>query len=203
MGKKAKKINFDQIVKDKKLPILTLDSRWHELFPDDRKTSEIIILEQRVNALLKKQGKLVNDIKDMKKLKSNLLKDIMENMDVSNDLIGKAREKKLSKNKQFINELNMKIENAMDELAEIPYQIKKVNEELVAESIQVFYINLEGNKSHLKEVSEWIVQIREELKNKILLKQELEERNSKIYTYMHDILGAELMELFDKEHGNK
>ncbi|MDD3173837.1 MAG: hypothetical protein PHF63_09280 [Herbinix sp.] len=203
MGKKENNINFDKVVKDKKLPILTIDNRWHELFTEDQKTPEIQELEQKVNNLLKKQGKLVNDIKDMKKLKNGLIKDIMENMDVGNDLIGKAKEKKLDKNKQFINEINEKIEFAMDELADIPYQIKKENEELLSESIKNFYTQLEINKTELKEVAAWISSIREELKRKILIKQDLETKNTKIYTYMHDILGAELMELFDKENGTK
>lgn len=200
MAKKDKRSDFHKVVKDKKLPILTLDNRWHELFTEDQKSVEIKDLEQRVNNLLKKQGKLVNDIKDMKKLKNSLIKDIMVNMDIGTDIIGKEKEKKLGKNKQYINELNEKIDEAMDELGEIPYQIKEVNEELMAESINMFYDRLEENKIELKEVADWINNIREELKQKILIKQDLEAKNSLIYTYMHDILGADLMEAFDREH---
>ncbi len=199
MAKKGNKIDFTKIVRDKKLPILTLDSRWHEIFAEDLKTPAIKDLEQKVNNLLKRQGKLVNDIKDMKRLKSSLLKDIVDNMDIGKDLIGKAKEKKLDKNKQYVNELNEKIDSSMDELADIPYQIKIVNEELLAESISVFYQQLEDNIEEIKEVTDWIANIREELKNRILIKQDLEAKNSLIYTYMHDILGAEIMELFDRE----
>lgn len=199
MAKKEKQIEFHSILKGKKLPILTLDGRWHELFTEDQKTVEIKDLEQKVNNLLKKQGKLVNDIKDMKKLKSNLIKDIMDNMDISTDIAGKEKDKKLGKNKQFINELNSKIENAMDELGDIPYQIKEVNEQLMSESINIFYNLLDKNKLELKEVADWINGIREELKRKILIKQDLEIKNTKIYTYMHDILGHELMEKFDMD----
>lgn len=203
MGKKRRKIDFTNVVRDKKLPILTLDSRWHEIFPEDKKNAAIRELELKVNNLLKRQGKLVNDIKDMKRLKSNLLKDIVDNMDIGKDLTDKAKEKKLGKNKQFVNELNDKIDKSMDELAEIPYQIKVVNEELLAESINVFYYELEENKEEIKEVTDWIANIREELKHKILIKQDLEAKNSLIYTYMHDILGAEIMELFDIQHGGR
>lgn len=202
MAKKVKKNDFTKIVKDRKLPILTLDGRWHELFTEEQKTPEMKDYEQKVNLLLKKQGKLVNDIKDMKKLKNNLLNEIMENMNVGNDSSSKSKEKKLDKNKQFINELNVKIDAAMEELAEMPYQIKEVNEELMAASINSFYECIEHNKEELKDVAAWINDMREELKRKILIKQELEAQNTKIYTYMHDILGAELMELFDREQGS-
>jgi hypothetical protein len=203
LGKKDKKIDFYSIVKDKKLPILTLDARWHEVFPEDHKTSEIKNLEQRVNNLLKKQGKLVNDIKDMKRLKNDLIKDIMANMEISKDPIGRAKEKKLEKNKQFINELNDKLTAAMDELAEIPYKVKVENEALLAESIHIFYDELDDNKLEIKEITAWIASIREELRNKILIKQDLEAKNTLMYSYMHDILGADLIEMFDSEQGTK
>lgn len=202
MGKKEKKADFHNFVKDKKLPILTLDTRWHELFPEDYKTAEIRELEQKVNNLLKKQGKLVNDIKDMKKLKKDLLKGIVVNMDIGRDLLGKAKEKKLDRNKQYIHELNEKLEAAEEELAELPYLIKEQNEALVAASVKVLYKTLESNNKELSEVAKWIADIREELKEKILIKHDLEERNTKIYTYMHDIFGVEVMEILDREHKN-
>ena len=203
MANKDKNSEFHTIVKNRKLPILTLDSRWHELFTEEQKSAEIKVLEQKVNNLLKKQGKLVNDIKDMKKLKNSLIKDIMVNMDISTDVVGKEKDKKLGKNKQYITELNEKIEFAMDELGDIPYQIKEVNEQLMAESVHTFYSQLHQNKIELKEVADWINGIREELKQKILIKQDLEIKNNKIYTYMHDVLGPEIMERFDQENTSK
>ena len=200
MGKKTKRIDFNKIVKDRKLPILILDNRWHELFDENQKSSTMKELELKLNNLLKKQGKLGSDIKDMKILKNNLLKEIMANMEISSDVANKAKEKKLDKNKQFINELNDKIDASMDELSEIPYKIKEVNEALMAASVDIFYDRLESNKEELQNVADWIAEIREELKRKILIKQDLESKNSMIYSYMHDILGAELMELFDKEN---
>ncbi len=203
MGRKRKNVDFGKIVKNKKLPILTIDNRWHELFVEEYKTPEIKDLENKINNLLKQQGKMVHDIKDMKKLKSNLLNDIVDNMDIGEDAVGKAKGKRLDKNKQYINELNVKIDLAMDELADIPYRIKELNEELLIQSFECFYEHLEDNILELQEVAEWIAKIRDELKVKILLKQDLETKNSKIYSYMHDILGGELMELFDKENNKQ
>ena len=202
MGKKDKVKGSNQysLIKSRKLPILTLDARWHELFPEEEKTTAIRELEQTLNNLLKRQGKLGNDIKDMKMLKNDLLKDIVVNMDIGDDLLGRAKEKKLDKNKQFINELNQKINLAMEELSEIPYQIKEVNGDLVLESVNICYSKLKDNREDIKEISDWIAGIREELKKKILIKQDMEIKNNQIYTYMHDLLGAELMEGFDKEY---
>ncbi len=203
MGRKDRRPDFIRIIKDKKLPILTLDNRWHELFPEDNKTMLIRELEMKVNHLLKRQGRLVNGIKDMKELKANLLKDIVVNMDTGRERLRMAKDRKLDRNSHYVNQINSKTETAMEELAELPYQIKQVNEELMAESIHLFYEQLEENREELAEVTEWISRIREELKEKILIKQDLEAKNSMIYTYMHDILGADIMEMIDKEQNKR
>ena len=40
--------------------------------------------------------------------------------------------------------------------------------------------------------------MRDELKRMVIEKQEMEEENARIYSYMHDILGSEVIELFDQ-----
>ncbi|MDF2543537.1 MAG: hypothetical protein K0S47_3255 [Herbinix sp.] len=199
---KKDKIDFLTAVKNKKLPILTIDGRWHELFPEDEKTEDLKKLEIKVNDLLKQQGKLVNEIKDMKKVKKNLMNEIVAIMDAGSDEVGKAKTKKMEQNKQFIQELNDKLTNSMDELAEIPYIIKAANEELMAASMELFYQRLNLNKEEIQKIAVWISRVREELKVKILKKQDMEAKNSMIYTYMHDVLGVEIMETFDHNHLN-
>ena len=38
---------------------------------------------------------------------------------------------------------------------------------------------------------------REELKNRILAKQDKERRSTELYKYMHNLLGAQIVEIFD------
>ncbi|CRZ34716.1 hypothetical protein DFR55_10554 [Herbinix hemicellulosilytica] len=196
MGKRMK-VDFNSIIRDKKVPILTLDSRWHELFPDEKKTARIKELEQKVNQLLKTQGKLINDIEDMKKLKKTFLDDIIVNMDTKED-ISKSKEKRMDKNKRYIDKLNDKIKEASEQLREIPDKIKEANEELLLESLKVCYNNIYENRKELERITDWIAKTREELKRNILLKQDLETLTKQIYSHMHDILGAEIIDIFDK-----
>ncbi|NLK27915.1 MAG: hypothetical protein GX306_06185 [Clostridiales bacterium] len=198
--KRIKKANLSKVIKNRKLPILTLDSRWHEIFPEEEKTSEIKDLERKLNELLAKQGKLVNEIKDYKKIKKNLMNEIVANMDTNSGPTSKQREKKLDRNKQYILEINKKIDDEMEELSRLPYQIKEINEELLVESISICYDRISKQMVEINEISDWIKKAREELKIKILQKQDMENKNTLIYSYMHDILGAELMERFDENH---
>ena len=95
--------------------------------------------------------------------------------------------------------MNDKIKNASEELADLPYQIKEANEELLIESLHIFYDRMNKNKVQIEEISDWIMKMRNELKEKIVFKQDMETMNSKIYTYMHDLLGPQIMEKIDSE----
>lgn len=198
MGKR-KKVDYSKIIKhkNKKLPILTLDARWHELFPDGLKTSRIKELEKKVNQLLKKQGKMVNDIKDMKKVKKNLMSDIVANMDIKDDLQGKRKERKLERNKKFILEINQRIDKASDMLSELPYKIREANEELILETIKCVYERIISNQEKMLEISEWIDTTREELKYKILSRYDMKTSNISMYTYIHDIIDTETINFLD------
>ncbi|NLC18688.1 MAG: hypothetical protein GX757_05615 [Clostridiales bacterium] len=198
MAKRKIKSELHNMIKDIKLPILTLDNRWHLLF-DDQKTERILELEEKVNNLLKRQGKLINDVKDMKRLKKTLIKEIMMNMDLNAEL-DKEKDKKLDKNKKYINELNDKINKAMDELGDLPYLIRDANAELVTESIHVLYERLIKNRDRLNEISERINRLRDELEQKVEQKHELEANNAGIYSYMHDLLGVDFMNVLDSEY---
>ena len=66
------------MIKDNKIPILTLDARWNTLFEEERKNPEIKKLVNRLNSLLKEQGGAVNNIKDMKKLKKKIMLNIVD-----------------------------------------------------------------------------------------------------------------------------
>ena len=72
----------------KKIPILTLDNKWHKLFTQKKPDKKLRRLEEELNELLKKQGKLTSEIKDIKKLKKKLLDGIVANAEgaaVEND----------------------------------------------------------------------------------------------------------------------
>lgn len=68
---------------------------------------------------------------------------------------------------------------------------------LAVDSMTVCYERIKDNNKTIEENVKWIAKMREELKEKILIKQDREMQNSQMYSYMHDIMGADLMEIFD------
>lgn len=192
--KKKGNINID-LIREKKIPILTLDNRWHSLFDKQKKTFLVKQLEKQVNGLLKKQGKLVNEIKNLKKIKKNLMSEIVTNIPES----GKdaTDNRTMERNKKLIEDINNKIDNYSEQLAEVPYEIKVENEKLMIESIELCYNLISMYKSDIDSIGLWIDEIREKLKENIIKKQILEEQSTQIYSYMHDILGPDVIEVFD------
>lgn len=192
---------FKQALHEKKVPLLVLDQKWHRLFAIHGKTDEIKETEEELNGLLSRQGKLNSEVKDLKKVKNTLMNNIMENMD---DSISEAernqREKKLEEDKRLIEEINEKISNAEDELLDLPNIIKECNEELMLLSMDYFYSKLRVNQQEAKEIEDWITQVRIDLKKNIIKKQNREINNREIYAYLHDILGNEVIDIFDIQY---
>ncbi len=178
----------------KSLPILTLDERWYHLVTDKIKTDEIRYWEKEVNELLKKQGQVNTDIKEVKKIKSHIIKEVVENMedDSSNN------KKKMTQNQRLIKEAKDKISQLEDESLEIPRKLARANEQLMLETVKVCFEKINSNKEDLEVLNKWIDSTRVKLKKNLLIKQDKEAVNEKMYTYMHDIFGAEIMGTLDR-----
>ena len=71
---------FREAIKEAKIPVLILDNKWHKLFKKTGTTDEIVRLEAELTELLKKQGRLNTELKSIKKLKNDLMNDIVEHM---------------------------------------------------------------------------------------------------------------------------
>lgn len=191
---------FWQALEGKRIPLLTLDARWHELFPDFRKNSQIKDLEKRLNKLIQKEGQNNNDIKEYEKAKKVLMENIVANMTDGHEADSALRSKKQDKNQKLMNDLNEKMEEAEILRDTIPDEIEQVNRMLVIACMKVCYGELTENSDEIEAIDEWIREAREELKNQILRKQDMEMRNTQMYKYMHNILGAQVVEIFDREH---
>lgn len=191
---------FKPALSSKKIPVLTLDNKWHQLFKKTDPDRELKRLETRLNDLLKKQGKANTDIKELKKLKKKLMDEIMQLADEASNGGDKAAEKKLQSNKELINECNEKTKEYEDELLELPGEIDRVNKELMLKTMEICYDTLKRNKAEIDETSKWISGVRVELKKRLVRKQEQEQMNQDIYTYMHNIFGPDVIDMFDLEY---
>lgn len=156
----------------KNIPILTLDERWYHLINEKNKTDEIAYWEKQVNELLKKQGRINNDIKDIKKLKKQLINDVVENME--DDDSSRQKQKRMSQNQRLIQESNDKIASLEDELLEVPRELARANEKLLTETLKACYDRMNANTEDIEVLDKWINATRVKLKKNILIKQDKE-----------------------------
>ena len=112
----------------------------------------------------------------------------------------KALQKKLDENKRLINECNDKLAAESEELLDIPKEIDRVNYELMLLTMEYCYEQIKENTKEIDEISKWINQVRIDLKKNVVKKQKKEIYNKTMYAYMHDIFGADVIELFDMQY---
>lgn len=184
-----------------KVPILTLDERYNVVMPDKDKTPEIRKLERKLNDALKNQGRITNDLKEVKKIKAKLIQDVVENMET--DGTDTKRDKVMNQNQRLIQEAKEKIAELEDAELEAPKEIAAANMELLMEFIRLNYEKINENREDIEIINKWVNEIRVELKRKLVIKQEKETKNNNIYAYMHDLLGPKLIEMFDASNSSK
>lgn len=193
------KQDFSEALCGKKVPILTLDNKWYRLL-DEETRKRLSGTEERLNALLRRQGKLNTETKDIRKLKKKLMDEIMvmaEQIDQGGD---SRLEEKLARNRELLEECNEKLSAYRDELLELPGEIEKLNRELMLGTMEYCYAMMQSNEEEIQEIAEWVKNIRIELKKQLVRKQRMERKNQQIYSYMHDVFGADVIELFDMKY---
>lgn len=192
---------FRQALRGHSVPILILDPKWHRLFAIHGKTEQIKEIEKSLGGFLAEQGKVNQELKDLKNLKNNLLDSIRRNMDGANeDNTDPLQTRKLEENRRLVEEINEKIAVCEDRLLELPHVIGDTNEQLMLASMDYCYEKMRVNEREADEITEWIDEIRVELKKNIIKKQNREINNREIYGFMHDIFGMQILDLFDIEY---
>ena len=83
---------------------------------------------------------------------------------------------------------------------DLPKQINEVNIDLMVETMRICYENMHSNEQYISEISKWIAEVRVELKKNVVRKQEMEVANQEIYSFMHDIFGSDVIDLFDMKY---
>ena len=189
---------YKPALEGKNIPILTLDNKWHQLFSIMEKPAQIAEIEGELNTLLRRQGKLNSQLKEIKALKKKLMDEIMVSADIlDKDSNNKKEEKKLQETKRLLSECNEKMASDEEELIDLPRTIYQKNQELMLATMEICYEEIHTNAKEIEEATAWILEMRKELKKRVIRKQEGEMKNKELYAYMHDIFGPSVIEMFD------
>lgn len=192
------KQQFSEAIRGKKIPILTLDNKWYKLLDEETRRA-LSDTEEQLNDLLKRQGKLNTETREIKKLKKKLMQEIVTMADEADQGGGADIEKQIDQHRKLLEECNEKLEGYQDELLELPRQIDQLNFKLMLATMDYCYDAMRENTEEIDRISEWVAEVRVELKKRLIRKQEMEQQNNRIYSYMHDIFGADVVNMFDMQ----
>lgn len=191
---------YEPALRDKKIPVLTLDHRWHLLFGKADPTEAVLLLEKELNELVKRQGKLNTESREIHRLKKKLMEEIIPMVDALERKPDRKLEKKIEDNKRLIADCNEKLAAYKEELTDLPQQIIRANYNLMLATMDTCYDKLRENSEEIREDAHWISQTRIELKKRIIRMKEKEQMNQELYAYMHSIFGADVIDIFDMQY---
>ncbi len=183
-------------VASKNIPVVTLDNKWHKIWTMIEKPGEVKKQEKALNELLRKQGKINTDSKDIKKLKKKLMDEILSLSDSSDP----DDVKKVEENKRLIEECNEKLDKYDEDMGDIPKEIDEINRDIMDVTARLIYDVMHDNEKEIDRLAEWIAGIRVELKKNVVRKQEMEIQNGVMYSYMHDVFGSEVADMMDMKY---
>lgn len=198
-NKKESIIN-SELLRKTRVPILILDKVWHNIFPPEKKTKKLLVLEEKLFNLLKEQGQLNNDFKDYLKLKKKFMDEIMKLTTEAFTNENESAKSEMEKNQKNILEVNKQLEKIQNKLKKIPDEIEEANGRLLQESVKICYEEMKEHQRVSDELNEWIDQTRAILKKKLEEKTVHDEKAIEIYSYLHDLIGPELIEYLDSDY---
>ena len=183
-----------------KLPILTLDNEWHKLFTQTKETPEIKKLERKLNELLKEQGKMNEEQKKLKLVRRKLMDEILQLADKYGGQLDNAIDKAMENHKAMVEECSERLRALEEKHKDLPAKIEDTNYQLMLRTMEVCYRRLEENKEQIEYYENWIQDTRAKLRENIVRKQERETSTYELYTYMHNIFGREVIDIFDMHY---
>ncbi|MDA3847774.1 MAG: hypothetical protein PF505_14745 [Vallitaleaceae bacterium] len=185
--------------KSEYMHLLVLDYEWHRIF-DQFKTRSIRITEKKLNQLIKEQSRSIENLKGYQQVKKDLMGVIQDGM--SEAMSDGGVRKKLDRAKGQIEDVNKRIEKLINRLGVLPKVIADVNQALLDESMAIYYKKIKCSKKELELLDIEINKLRETIKSKMVRKTETEEKYEELYQYIHDLIGSDRIDAYDKKYLN-
>ena len=192
---------FTAALDGKEIPILPLDEKWPLLFGADGPPPDVRNTTVELEKLLDKQSSMREKIKEVKRLKKKLLSEIIPlQQKAMKERAGGPAHQMLDKHTGLVSQCNARIEQMEDEQIGLPREIYQVNFKLMLQTMSFCYGYMKAGTEQITAIDKWISDVRVELKKQLIRKQESELHNYNIYTYMHQIFGPEVIDLFDMQY---
>ncbi|WP_406242387.1 hypothetical protein ACF3M2_19295 [Tissierella carlieri] len=195
----GRNISLDQsILLKNKIPLLYNDESWVKLFGDVN-DKNIQSAKEELIQLVSKERDLEIRNRELQKEKLKCMKMILGISDSINNDNKVENIALLDDYKNRMISVNEELEELTFQLETIPKEIREANLKLLNLTIEYGYDELKVKEKVVAQSIGEIEVLRQKLKNLIKTKHDYEEWINETYTFLHGLLGSEVIEKIDKE----
>lgn len=195
----GRNINLDQsILLKNKIPLLYNDESWVKLFGDVN-DKNIQNTKEELIELVSKERELEIQNRELQREKLKCMKMILGISDSINNDNKVENIALLDDYKNRMISINEELEELTFQLETLPKEIREANLKLLNLTIEYGYDELKVKEKVVAQSIGEIEALRQKLKNLIKTKHDYEEWINETYTFLHGLLGSEVIEKIDKE----
>lgn len=195
----GKNINLDEsIILKNKIPLLHNDDSWIKLFGDTN-DKNIQNAKEELIELVSKEKEIEIQYRELQKEKLKCMKMILGVSDSINNENKVENIALLDDYKNRMININEELEELTFQIETIPKEIRETNLKLLNATVQYGYDELKAKEKIVNQSISEIEILRQRLKELIETKHDYEEWINQTYTFLHGLLGSEVIEKIDKE----
>ncbi len=202
--KSKRRLNFDRkTLRRNDISLLILDERWNNLFQSAEKTPAIERSEENLRELLKEESRLTAEKKEIAALKKRHMDKIIKLTPKVFEENDSNAKKEMHSSEREINKINKRVIRIDEELDTIPDRLREANVDLLELTVGVVYFKIRSARKRVEELEKLIEETRDKLKAYIDEKESLSQDDTDIYSYFHDLLGAQELQKLDEQFFRK
>ena len=199
----GKIISLDEnILRKNRIPLLVKEAEWVKLFGDIN-NRQIQSAKAELIQLISKEEELESHSKKIQNKKAKHMKMILQVSNIVNDESNKMDKTKniklLDQYKEEILQINEEVEEIKFQLENFPKEIREANFQLLSATVQYGYDELKQKEKEFNKAVSEIEELRLKLREALKIKYDNEEWINATYTFLHGVLGSEVIEKIDRK----
>lgn len=187
--------SFEEMLSKRVVPLLLEYKPFNDMLKHVS-TKEMQAIIKELKDIIRDEKKQILDVNNLHKEKAKIAPRVLY---LSGQLNSgnKSAEKELDNEKNRMLKINDEISNKESSIQELLVNKEEKNVELLKETLETAYDIIKKDQKQLDPLLKEIEDMRKELENKRIIRDELQERINSTYSFIHGFMGGKDTEKFD------